>query len=151
MLDTQVSQSVIDHALYLGADFAELFVETRRVSDVKTLSSEVQSVQSGIDFGIGIRLVYGDKVLYGYTNKTDDTELKRITSELAAKDLRDAQAKSTAVDFRATTENHPATKTLSRDPEVEAKVAYLSAADRPCGQHKDLADHRLLHASRAIR
>jgi TldD protein len=130
MLDVKVSQSVIDHALSMGADFAELFVERKRVNDVNTLSSEVQSVQSGIDFGIGIRLVYGNKVLYGYTNKTDDAELKRITSELAVRDLRDAEAASTAIDYRAAPDNHPAKRALSRDSEVEAKVAYLLAADR---------------------
>ena len=105
-------------------------MERKRDNDVSTLSNEVQSVQSGIDFGIGIRLVYGKKVLYGYTNKMDDTELKRITSELAAKDLRDAITTSTGFDYRSAPENHPATLVLTRDSEVEAKVAYLMAADR---------------------
>ena len=64
MLDTTIADTVVDHALSLGADFAELYVEKNRVSGVETLSSEVQAVQSGIDFGIGIRLIYGNKVLY---------------------------------------------------------------------------------------
>ncbi len=129
MLDAKVAQSVIDHALFLGADFAELFVERKRINDVNTLSSEVQSVQSGIDFGIGIRLACGNKVLYGYTNRTDDAELKRITSELAAKDLRDARYSSTPIDYRVAPDNHPATRVLSGDSEVAAKVDYLLAAD----------------------
>jgi TldD protein len=130
MFEPKVAQSVIDHALSLGADFAELFVERKHSNHISTLSSEVQSVQSGIDFGIGIRLVYGAKVLYGYTNKTDDTELKRITSELAARDLRDPEATSAAIDYRAAQDNHLATVPLSHDSEVEAKVAFLLAADR---------------------
>ena len=86
MLNTSLAQSVIDHAISLGADFAELFVERSQTNMVSTLSSHVQSVQSGIDFGVGVRLVYGTKVLYGYTNKAEEAELKRIVSELAAKD-----------------------------------------------------------------
>ena len=89
MLNSQTAESVIDHALSLGADFAELFVEKNETNVVSTLSDEVQSVESGINFGIGLRLVYGSKVLYGYTNKTDHDELLRIASVLAAKDLRD--------------------------------------------------------------
>ena len=89
MLNSQTAESVIDHALSLGADFAELFVEKNETNVVSTLSDEVQSVESGINFGIGLRLVYGSKVLYGYTNKTDPDELLRIASVLAAKDLRD--------------------------------------------------------------
>ena len=117
MLDVEVSQSVIDHALSLGADFADLFVERRRVNDVNTLSDKVQSVQSGIDFGIGIRLVYGTKVLYGYTNRTDADELKRITSELAARDAKAAEPASGGFDFRVPQDLHPVVNKLSDDPD----------------------------------
>ena len=62
MLDTPVAHSVIDHSLSLGADFVELFIERNQINSISTLSSEVQAVQSGIDFGIGVRIVYGTKV-----------------------------------------------------------------------------------------
>ena len=86
MLEENVASQVIDHAISLGADFVDLFVERNQVGSVSTLSEKVQSVESGIDFGIGVRLVFGTKVLYGYTNKTEPEELKRIANELAAKD-----------------------------------------------------------------
>lgn len=129
MLDTVVSQSVIDHALSLGADFAELYIERNQVNNISTLSSQVQAVQSGIDFGIGIRMIYGTKVLYGYTNKTDADELKRIATELAARDLRDPVTASSAFDYREVSELHPASSILSVDAGVSEKVAYLMAAD----------------------
>lgn len=137
MLDTNVSQSVIDHGIALGADFAELFVERKRINHIQTLSREVQSVQSGIDFGIGIRLVYGDKVLYGYTNKTDEEELKRITSEIAARDRRDAESGPTTFDYREAPDMHPATITLSQDSAVEAKVAFLLKAEQTAHMASD--------------
>lgn len=130
MLNSQIAESVIDHALSLGADFAELFVEKNETNVVSTLSDEVQSVESGINFGIGLRLVYGSKVLYGYTNKTDQEELLRITSVLAAKDLRDPVSTAKSFDFNQITDIHPARKILSVDAEIESKVAYLMAADR---------------------
>jgi TldD protein len=130
MLNTRTADSVIDYALSLGADFAELYIERNQVADISTLSSEVQAVQSGIDFGIGIRLVYGNKVLYGYTNKTDADELKRIATELAAKDLRDPATAKVSFDYRRPTDHHPASQVLSKDPGIERKIAYLLAADR---------------------
>lgn len=130
MLNTQTALSVIDHALSLGADFAELYVERNETSIVSTLSNEVQSVESGINFGIGIRLVYGTKVLYGYTNKIERDELQRITSELAAKDLRDPTSSSVAFNFENPVDIHAAQKVLSNSSEVESKIAYLLAADR---------------------
>ena len=130
MLDTQIADKVVDHALSLGADFAELYVERNQVSDIDTLSSEVQAVQSGIDFGIGIRLVYGEKVLYGFTNLDDVRELTRITSQLAAKDLRDPISQKVSFDFRRGTDHHPASKTLSRDYAIQSRIDYLISADR---------------------
>ena len=130
MLNSQTAESVIDHALSLGADFAELFVEKNETNVVSTLSDEVQSVESGINFGIGLRLVYGTKVLYGYTNKTDQDELRRIASVLAAKDLRDPVSHMKSFDFNQISDIHPARRILSVNAEIESKVAYLMAADR---------------------
>lgn len=56
MLNSVTAKSVIDHALFLGADFAELFVEHHQTNTVQIASGEVDKVNSGIDFGIGIRL-----------------------------------------------------------------------------------------------
>ena len=54
MLELNTAETVIDHGLSLGADFAEVFVERSLTSAVNTLSSQVQAVESGIDFGIGL-------------------------------------------------------------------------------------------------
>ncbi len=130
MLNTSVAQAVIDHALSLGADFAELFVERSQTNLVSTLSSHVQSVQSGIDFGVGVRLVYGNKVLYGYTNKAEQAELKGIVSKLAAKDRRDPRVSLINFDYRRVEDKHAATRILTVDPEVDNKVAFLLATDK---------------------
>ena len=69
-------------------------------------------------------------MLYGYTNRTDAEELKRIASELAAKDRRDPTAAAQAFDFRETRDVHQAERTLANDAEVRDKADYLFAADR---------------------
>ncbi|MCY3840167.1 MAG: TldD/PmbA family protein [Gammaproteobacteria bacterium] len=130
MLDTRVAQSTIDHAIALGADFAEVFVERNQVNNIATVSNQVRDIASGIDFGVGVRLAYGAKVLYGYTNRTDAEELRRIVSELAAKDRRDPAVSAQAFDFRTAADIHGAQRTLSKDSEVRDKVDYLFAADR---------------------
>ena len=129
MLATQTAQSVIDHGLTLGADFAEIFVEKSQSSNVNTLGEKVQSVESGIDFGIGLRLVYGTKVLYGYTNNTGADEMMRILSDLAARDLRDPLVAMKAFDYRDAPNHHPLKKALSEDPAIESRIAYLLKAD----------------------
>lgn len=130
MLDARVAQSTIDHVISLGADFAEVFVERNQVNNITMVSSQVGDIASGIDFGIGLRLVYGTKVLYGYTNRTEADELKRIVSDLAMKDRRDPAATASNFDFRVAADIHRAERTLTKDSEVRDKVGYLFAADR---------------------
>jgi TldD protein len=115
MLNPAIAQTVIDHALSLGADFVELYVERQLRSTLNTLSDRVDSVQSGVEFGIGLRMVFGHKVLYGYTNKVGADELRRIASELAAKDRRDPVTHASAFNFIASDDQHPAEKRLSQD------------------------------------
>jgi len=125
MLTPEVAYAVIDHAVSLGADFAELFIERQLRSTINTLSDKVDSVQSGVEFGVGLRMVYGQKVLYGYTNKPLGDELKRIASELAAKDRRDPVTSSTAFDFMVFEPKHRAEKILSKDAQIDDKIRFL--------------------------
>ncbi len=128
MLNADTAQQVINHALSLGANFAELFVEKQHSASINTLSDHVEPVQSGIDFGIGLRMIFGNKVLYGYTNKSDANELQRIASALAAKDRRDPVTTSHAFDFMTFDNRHPAQLVLSNDFAIASKVDFLMAA-----------------------
>lgn len=130
MLEQHVAQRVIDHALSLGADFAELFVEKHHTASVNTLSDEVEPIQSGIDFGIGLRMVFDGKVLYGYTNKSRAEELMRIASELAAQDRRSPIVTAKAFDFTGSASQHPSDIVLTKDVAIDSKVAFLMAANK---------------------
>ena len=81
-LDRKVAGAVIDYALSLGADFCDLFLENTRTQNLRVKNEIVESVNQGIDFGVGIRLIYGTEVLYGHSNSVDQDELIRITKIL---------------------------------------------------------------------
>ncbi|OOE56485.1 TldD/PmbA family protein [Salinivibrio kushneri] len=129
MLNPSTAKSVIDHALFLGADFAELFVERHHSGNVELLSGEVDKVSSGIDFGIGIRLFFGHKVLYGYTNSRDEEQLKKVTSLLCARDKRDQIATAGPLNLSHLNDKHPVSEPLSSDQHVADKVAFLRQVD----------------------
>ncbi|MDO6706126.1 TldD/PmbA family protein [Photobacterium sp. 1_MG-2023] len=130
MLNPSTAKAVIDHALFLGADFAELFVEHHQSGSVEFNAGDVDKINGGIDFGIGIRLFFGHKVLYGYTNSTEEEELKRVTSLLAAKDSRDQIVQATALNLTHQNDRHPVRQPLSLDANLEAKIAFLRATDQ---------------------
>ncbi|MBV7296448.1 TldD/PmbA family protein [Enterovibrio paralichthyis] len=129
MLNPNTAKAVIDHALFLGADFAELFVERHHSGSVEVLSGDVDKVNSGIDFGIGIRLFFGHKVLYGYTNSQDEEKLKQVTSLLCAKDKRDQIAQAGALNFMQREDRHPVSQPFSTNNHVEEKIAFLKRVD----------------------
>ncbi|MEJ3624581.1 TldD/PmbA family protein [Vibrio vulnificus] len=129
MLNPVTAKAVIDHALFLGADFAELFVEHHQTNSIQFNSQEVDKINSGIDFGIGIRLFFGHKVLYGFTNSTEESELKRVTSLLAAKDKRDQIAQAGSLNLIRYPIQHVSYQPLSKDPYLDSKIAFLHQAD----------------------
>jgi TldD protein len=75
MLDKQLIKRLIDKALANGADFAEIYLENTRRSLITLFDSKAQSASAGIDSGIGIRVFYGNKAIYAYTNDLSEESL----------------------------------------------------------------------------
>lgn len=129
MLNSSVAQAVIDRGLFLGADFVDLFVENQKVTEVELLSSKIEKINSGIDFGVGIRIVAGRQVLYGYTNHTAQEELLRVISLIAAQLRGSAIEQRTNFTTQTLADRHPVTLPLTKDSNIEAKVAFLQKMD----------------------
>lgn len=68
MLDDHVIKRVLQEALGKGGDLAELFVEDRRSTSLRLDDSRLEDVTSGVDVGAGIRIVFGDRSSYAFTN-----------------------------------------------------------------------------------
>ncbi|MBH46825.1 MAG: peptidase C69 [Halobacteriovorax sp.] len=130
LLDKNIAKSVIDHGLSLGADFVELFIEKTQNQTIKILNSAVDDIGGGVDFGIGLRLVYGTKVLYGYTNNPSADELKKIATTLAVNDQQ--AAKNGPVNFinKPLSKVHKASLSLHSEHPLDAKIAWLMRLDQ---------------------
>ncbi|MBF0313763.1 MAG: TldD/PmbA family protein [Oligoflexia bacterium] len=83
MLSLNVAQNVLSSALDKGATFADIFVEKNRSLLIKTLNGKVDKLETGTDFGIGVRLIFGTKVLYGITNSCEEHELLTLVNSIA--------------------------------------------------------------------
>ncbi len=78
LLDKQTVYDVLEAAKASGAELAELFAERKSTEGMTMINGKVEKVLSGIDSGVGIRIINGGKVVYVYTNKTDRDELIKI-------------------------------------------------------------------------
>ena len=62
MLDHLLIQDVLDEALSMGADFAELYVEQTDSQTITMVGGKVDKANRGEDYGVGIRLFQGTKL-----------------------------------------------------------------------------------------
>lgn len=130
MLNPAVAQAVIDRGLFLGADFVDLFVENQKVSEVELLSSEIEKLNTGIDFGIGLRMVVGTNVLYGYTNHTDKEQLLKVIDLLGSRIGEVDPRQSHPLTLKPIDEMHPVQLPLSAGLHMEQKVEFLRRMDQ---------------------
>lgn len=130
MITKETARDVIDYGLSLGADFCELFIEKNQSQYIQLLDQKVNNLQGGISFGVGVRLLFGTKVLYGHTNKATKEELKFIVKSLCAKDRRDPRVSSTNFSYEQFTNIHPTLHGLNNDILLDEKVRYLMKVDK---------------------
>ena len=79
----EIAEDVLKAALKNGGEFAEVFVERRFSSSVRSEDRKLERVISGLDCGAGIRVVIGDRTVYAYTNDLMKDPLLRIAHRVA--------------------------------------------------------------------
>ena len=127
LLQASVANDIIAYGLSMGADFVDVFIEKTQSENLVYKNSRVEDSQSGTIFGIGIRLVYGQQALYGYTNSSEREELLRITKLLAAR-IGKGQKDLTTVNFENL--KYPKIPTINdRDVEAKYKINKLKQID----------------------
>lgn len=73
----------MESGLQKGADFVEVFVEDSHVSSMGLLDQKIDGISSLNSFGVGIRLLFGSEVCYGYSSDTDEDVLLKLTENIA--------------------------------------------------------------------
>lgn len=84
MLCESLIKDVLDEALSLGADFAEIYVEQTESQTISMIGGKVDKANRGQDYGVGIRLFQGTNSVYGYTNDSTRDNLLKTAREIAS-------------------------------------------------------------------
>ncbi len=74
---------LLAQALSKGGDYADIFCEHTVNNELSLRDGEVNSVRSDIDFGIGIRVVKGDRTGYAFSESTAFADLMKAASAAA--------------------------------------------------------------------
>ncbi len=97
MPDNKALQEILKTALAKGGDFADIFIEEKKVLGMSCEDGRLEKVQSGSDLGAGIRVLSGEATLYAYTNDLSSEGLLKaaetVSSGVAGGQSRDYQLK----------------------------------------------------------
>ncbi len=75
---------VLEAALSMGGDFAEVFYEDKDTLSISMIDGKMENAVAGIDHGAGIRILDGLRSIYVYTNDTSANGLKDCALKAAA-------------------------------------------------------------------
>ena len=84
MIKKETISKIIDLSSERGANFSEIFVEDSYSSSLNLLDRKIDQKQSINSFGVGIRLLFGDKAYYGYSNDPNEDVLINLTKNLSS-------------------------------------------------------------------
>lgn len=82
-LDTGLVRRLMDTALSKGGDYADIFCEHTVSDELSLRDGEVNAATSNIDFGVGIRVISGERTGYAFSETTSPEDLIRAASSAA--------------------------------------------------------------------
>lgn len=129
LIQSELAKEVLNQALKYGASFAELYIERDNRNMAKILGSKVHQINSGIDFGLGLRLLYGTEVLYAYTNSTKKEDLMALLKNLAGQRGRQGLANSIQLNPLAQPAHRP-TEITNFHHQLKEPLDYMMAVDK---------------------
>ena len=83
MISKSIAIEVLNKGLATGADYAEIFIEETKTSNIIIENGRVEATVSGRTFGAGIRLLKELRSVYGYTNDVSKKGLSQLAESLS--------------------------------------------------------------------
>lgn len=124
MLTARELEQVLFAALAQGGDFADIYIERKDATGIKCEADKIERIQSGVDYGAGIRVVFNDRTAYAYTNDVSLEGLLR-SAEVASKAVKNSVQDITICLKQMQLDTVSPIKSLPGDIPVEEKVSLV--------------------------
>lgn len=127
MLNKNTIEKVLYAALSKGGDFAEIFLEDKKIGNIKLVGGLIENNISGRDYGVGIRILDKLNCIYAYTNDSSEDNLIKVARDAAA--ALDSHKMDIVLNLmqKDIFDNIPVIKHLSKTPK-SSKVDLLKRA-----------------------
>jgi TldD protein len=86
-------EKIFKETLKEGGEFADLFCEQTRSVMIILEEDRIEKVISGLDMGVGLRILRGGKTFYGFTNQISEESLLHLAQRLSEATKEDEESK----------------------------------------------------------
>lgn len=144
-------ETILRKALAQGGALAELYFEENESTRVIFENGRLDQVTPGTDRGVGLRILFDHRQVYGYSTDLSQAALEKLADTLAAAvQTKDHSALSRKWDFRLTEQREAKIRDYTiqktaRDVDLSTKVEWATRADR--GARKELPEARQVMAA----
>jgi len=138
MLDNELFLKILKKTLSSGGEYADVFVEYKKSTSIQLEDNNIEKIFTGVDSGVGIRLIANGKTYYAFSNDISEKALLELADSL--KTLHLASGKSEGKDFtldlrkqrpNVDSLNEPsAIKLLPEKIPIDKKIELVKAANK---------------------
>ncbi len=121
-------EKILSRSLRRGGQFADIFFESKEETTLIFENTRMEKITTGIDTGIGIRVIDNFHTFYAYTNYITESSLRSLAAHIA--DMVALNQKATALPKIQPLESHSHSIKIPPDSvALDAKTIYLEEAD----------------------
>jgi TldD protein len=89
---------IIKRALSSGGDYADIFVQHEKPLSIQFEDDKIEKLTSGIDSGVGVRVVFGGKSSYAYSNDFSEGSLIDL-ADAVSRAVKEGEGSSPPIDL----------------------------------------------------
>jgi TldD protein len=127
----ELLSKLLKKALSNGGDYADIFIEDTKPLTIQLEDDKIEKLTSGVDSGIGVRVIFNGKSAYAYSNDFSAESLEGIT-EAVSSAVRE-NADSTDLFFNMTRVKPPLDFLIQQYPgdvDIKKKIDLVERANR---------------------
>ncbi len=95
----EILTNILKKSMSTGADYGDIFIEHQRPLTIQLEDEKIEKLSSGVDAGIGVRVIFGDKSAYAYSNDFSEASLYYI-AETVSRAVKDKDDSDRTYDLR---------------------------------------------------
>lgn len=125
--ESQISE-ILKTAQKSGAEFAEIFIEDKKVCTIGADGGKIEQLNMGEEQGLGLRVINGENIAYASTNDLDYANLLSIAQKTAQAAQGDCE--EVTLDFSYPLTHQSQAVIRPESIALEDKIAQIKACDQ---------------------